>query len=112
MTFVFGNRASFWICAAIVAHTLWTSAAPAMTYPLYAMQWGLTTTITAAIFAIYPITVVFTLILFSNLPELFGTRKTMLAGLAGSIAGVFLFVFAANLFMLFAGRILWASAWV
>ena len=29
-----GRRASFWVTAAVVAHTLWTSAAPSMTYPL------------------------------------------------------------------------------
>jgi hypothetical protein len=41
-----GRSASFWVSAAVVAHTLWTSAAPAMTYPLYAAQWGLTPTAT------------------------------------------------------------------
>ncbi len=53
-----GQPASFWVAAAVVAHTIWTSAAPAMTYPLYAAEWGLNTTQTAAIFAIYPIVVV------------------------------------------------------
>jgi thiol:disulfide interchange protein len=30
----------------VVAHTLWTSAAPAMTYPLFAEEWHLTHTVT------------------------------------------------------------------
>lgn len=62
--YTFGRRASFWTAAAVVAHTLWTSAAPAMTYPLYAREWGLTPLATTAIFAIYPIFVVMVLVGF------------------------------------------------
>jgi hypothetical protein len=46
-----GHRAGFWVRAAVAGYTLWTSAAPAMTYPLYAAKWGLTSTVTTAIFA-------------------------------------------------------------
>jgi len=49
------QRASFWVAAGVVVHTLWTSAAPAMTYPLFAEVWHLTHTFTTGIFAIYPI---------------------------------------------------------
>jgi hypothetical protein len=52
-----GQRASFWVAAGVVAHTLWTSAAPAMTYPLFAEEWHLTHTVTTGVFAIYPIVV-------------------------------------------------------
>jgi hypothetical protein len=44
-----GRRAGFWVMTAVGAHTLWTSAAPSMTYPLYASEWGLTRTATTAI---------------------------------------------------------------
>jgi hypothetical protein len=52
-----GRRASFWVAAGVVGHTLWTRAAPAMTYPLLAEEWHLTHTVTTGIFAIYPIIV-------------------------------------------------------
>jgi hypothetical protein len=39
------QRASFWVATAVVAHTLWTSAAPSMTYQLYASEWNLTHTV-------------------------------------------------------------------
>jgi hypothetical protein len=39
---VLGQRASFWVSAGVVTHIFWTSAAPAMTYRLYAEQWHLT----------------------------------------------------------------------
>ncbi|WP_028221370.1 hypothetical protein [Paraburkholderia oxyphila] len=65
------RRASFWVSAGVVAHTLWTSAAPAMTYRLYASEWHLTPTTTAEIFAIYPVVVVSVLILFGGTMTLF-----------------------------------------
>ena len=58
MPIVLGRRASLYVSAGVVAHTLWTSAAPAMTYRLYAQEWHLSHTVTAEIFAIYPIVVV------------------------------------------------------
>jgi DNA end-binding protein Ku len=45
--FILGRRASLLVSAAVVSHTLWTSAAPALTYGLYAEEWHLTHTVTA-----------------------------------------------------------------
>ncbi len=59
---VLGRRASLWVSAGVVAHTLWTSAAPAMTYRLYAQEWHLSHTVTTGIFAVYPIVVVAVLV--------------------------------------------------
>ncbi|MGP4669515.1 MFS transporter [Agrobacterium pusense] len=96
---------AFWVCAGVVAHTLWTSAAPAMTYPLYAQQWNLTPTVTTAIFAVYPIVVVVILLLFGDVSDFFGRRITMLVGLAASMLGVLLFAIAPNVETLFVGRV-------
>src|SRR5580692_8383018 len=86
--FVLSRRASFWVSAGVVAHTLWTSAAPAMVYRIYAEEWQLAPTTTTAIFAIYPIVVVLTLLGFGDLSDHIGRRATMLIGLAASLAGV------------------------
>ena len=99
-----GRRAGFQVAAAVVAHTLWTSAAPALTYPLYAARWHLTTTVTTGMFAVYPVVVVLTLLLFGNLSDRVGRRATILAGVAASLLGVGLFAVAPGVAWLYAGR--------
>lgn len=99
------NAQAFRVCAGVVAHTLWTSAAPAMTYPLYAQQWNLTPTVTTAIFAVYPIVVVAMLVIFGDVSDFIGRRTTMLLGLASSITGVLLFAVAPDVETLFVGRV-------
>ena len=104
--FVLSRRASFWVAAGVVAHTLWTSAAPAVVYRIYAEEWHLAVTTTTAIFAIYPIVVVLTLLGFGDLSDHIGRRMTLLIGLAASLAGVFAFAVAPDVIWLFAGRAL------
>jgi MFS family permease len=102
--YALGKRAAFWVSAGVVGHTLWISAAPSMTYPLYAAEWSLTPTVTSAIFAVYPIVVVSALLLFGNLSDQIGRRPTMLLGLAASLAGALLFAVAPTVAWVFAGR--------
>ena len=101
---VLGRRASFLTATAIVAHTIWTSAAPALTYPLYAQHWHLTTFTTTAIFAVYPVFVVLVLVLFGNLSDHIGRRETMLIGLSFSAVGSLLFAVAPDVDWIFFGR--------
>jgi predicted MFS family arabinose efflux permease len=104
--FVLGRHASLLVSAGVVSHTLWTSAAPALTYGLYAQQWHLTHTVTAGIFAIYPIAVVVMLVGFGGISDQIGRRATMLAGLFASLAGALLFAVAPDVWWVFAGRAL------
>jgi predicted MFS family arabinose efflux permease len=103
---VLGRRASLAVAAGVVAHTLWTSAAPAMAYRLYAADWHLSHTVTAGIFAIYPIVVVAVLTGFGDLSDHIGRRATMLMGLAASLAGTVLFAIAPSVGWLFLARAL------
>jgi hypothetical protein len=109
--FVLGRRASLLVSAGVVGHTLWTSAAPALTYGLYAQEWHLTHTVTAEIFAVYPIGVVVMLVGFGGISDQIGRRATMLAGLVASLVGALLFAVAPDVWWVFAGRALMASAW-
>jgi MFS family permease len=75
-----------------------------MSYPLYAAEWHLTPAITTAIFAVYPLAVVSTLILFGDMSDYIGRRKTMLLGLAASLVGVLFFAVAPTVSWIFVGR--------
>jgi MFS family permease len=99
-----GRRASFWVAAAVVAHTLWTSAAPAMIYPLFAEEWHLTHTVTTGVFAIYPIVVAAVLVGFGDVSDYIGRRTAILWGVGASLAGTLLFALAPDVLWLFAGR--------
>src|ERR1700756_2064035 len=103
---VLGRRASLLVSAGGVSHTLWTSAAPALTYGLYAQEWHLSHTVTAGIFAIYPIGVVVMLVGFGGISDQIGRRATMLAGLFASLVGALLFAVAPDVWWVFAGRAL------
>src|SRR5271167_839102 len=92
--FVFGRRGSLLVSAGVVAHTLWTSASPALTYQLYAQEWHLTHTVTAAVFAIYPIGVAVMLVGFGGISDRIGRRATMLAGVFASLVGTLMLAVA------------------
>ncbi|CAN5355796.1 MFS transporter [soil metagenome] len=98
------RRASFAVSAAIVGLALWTSGAPAITYPLYAEEWHLTTTTTTVIFALYPIALVVSLAIVGNLSDYIGRRSAMLLGLTASFIGVLMFAVAPSVGWLFVGR--------
>jgi predicted MFS family arabinose efflux permease len=101
---VLGRRASLFVSIGVVTHTLWTSAAPALTYRLYAQEWHLSHTTTATIFAIYPLVVVAVLLSLGDLSDHIGRRSTMLLGLIASLIGALCFAIAPDVAWLFAGR--------
>ena len=100
------RRASFWTAASVAGLSLWTSAAPTTTYPLYASAWHLTPTATTAIFAVYPVVLVAFLLVFGQLSDYIGRRATMLYGVGGLLAGVLLFAIAPSVAWVYAGRAL------
>jgi MFS family permease len=104
--FVLGRRASLAVAAGVAAHTLWTSAAPALTYRLYAEEWHLTYTATTGIFAVYPIAVVAVLVGFGGISDHIGRRAAMLFGLGASLVGAVFFAVAPDVWWVFAGRAL------
>lgn len=98
------SRASFLTAAAVVAIALWASGSPAMVYPLYEQSWSLSATTITEIFAVYPVVMVLTLVVFGSLSDSLGRRAAMLAGLASIMAGVLAFALAPDVAWLFVGR--------
>jgi len=93
---VLSRRASFWVSLGVAMHTLWTSAAPALSYRLYAEEWHLSPIQTTGAFAIYPLFVVGTLILLGDLSDHVGRRWTMLTALVFSLIGALTLAWAIN----------------
>jgi len=102
--FILGRRASLVVSTGVAGHTLWASAAPALTYRLYAQEWHLTPTATTAIFAVFPIAVVAMLVGFGGISDQIGRRAAMLLGLGASLVGAVLFAVAPDVWWIFAGR--------
>lgn len=99
------SRASFLTAAAVVAIALWASGSPAMVYPLYEQSWSLSATTITEIFAVYPVVMVLTLVVFGTLSDSVGRRVAMLAGLASIMVGVLAFALAPDVTWLFIGRL-------
>jgi MFS family permease len=99
-------RASFATAAAVAGLALWASGAPSVVYPLYASQWGLAPSVTSLIFAIYPLALIPTLIVFGNLSDYIGRRSTILLGVAALALGSVAFGLAPDLTWVLIGRAL------
>jgi len=102
---VLSTRASFWAAAAVVVIALWASGAPSIIYPVYVAEWALTPIVITAIFAVYPITLVITLIIFGGISDYVGRRATLLAGLGAMALGILVFALAPDVSWLFVGRV-------
>ena len=100
------RRGSFAAGAAVAGIALWASAAPTMVYPQYADAWALSTATTSALFAVYPLALVPTLVIFGNLSDSIGRRATILVGLAALAAGSVAFGLAQDVSWAFVGRAL------
>jgi len=99
-----GRRGGLWVSVGVAAHTLWTSAAPALAYRLFATEWHLTHLQTTGIFAAYPLAVVATLGLLGGLSDQIGRRATMLLGVLASLVGTLLFSVAPSVVWLCMAR--------
>lgn len=85
-------------------HTLWTSAAPALSDRLYAEEWHLSPVQATGVPAIYPLFVVGTRIVLGGLSDHVGRRWTMLAALVRSFIGALTLAWALNINWLLAAR--------
>jgi len=102
--FVLGRRTSLIVSAMVAGHALWASAAPALTFRLYAQEWHLTYTATTGIFAVFPIAVVAILVGFGGISDQIGRRAAMLLGLGASFVGAVLFATAPDFWWVLVGR--------
>jgi predicted MFS family arabinose efflux permease len=100
------RRAAFWSLAAVLCLLFVATAAPAPLYGVYQDEWHFSVTTLTAVFAVYALVLLVTLLMLGSASDYFGRRRTIVAGLAvyGMACGVFLA--AEDVATLFVGRAL------
>jgi MFS family permease len=100
------RRAAFWLLAAVLCLLFVATAAPAPLYGVYQAEWHFSVTTLTAVFAVYALVLLVTLLMFGSVSDYFGRRRTIVAGLAayGMACGVFLA--AGDVWALFVARAL------
>jgi MFS family permease len=86
------RRSAFWLIAGVFCLLFVATAAPAPLYRVYQAQWRFSAVTLTAVFAVYALVLVVTLLMFGSVSDSFGRRGTIIAGLAayGMACGVFL----------------------
>jgi len=90
----------------VLAVLLFASAAPAPLYVVYQAEWRFSATTLTAVFAIYALALLVTLLFLGSLSDYLGRRPVIIAGLAIDAVACALFLVAHGVDLLFAARAL------
>jgi MFS family permease len=96
----------FALVAGIVSLALFASATPTPLYADYAADWGFSTPVLTAVYAVYAIGVLSTLLLIGRLSDQVGRRPVLLGALGALLVAIVLFMVARSVEWLFAARAL------
>jgi hypothetical protein len=94
---------AFWVTVALIALFLYASTAPTPLYGVYQAKWGFSAATLTAVFAIYILFLLVTLLVFGSLSDHVGRRPLTMAAIAVDVAasGLFLVADATNAFKVF-----------
>jgi MFS family permease len=96
----------FALVAGIVSLALFASATPSPLYADYAADWGFSTPVLTAVYAVYAVGVLTTLVLIGRLSDEIGRRPVLLGALGALLVAILLFMLASSVEWLFAARAL------
>lgn len=99
-----GPGLAFALTAGVIGLCLAASALPSPLYKLYAAQWQLPASTMTLIYATYCFGVLASLLVFGRVSDTWGRRPVIMVGLAGLLASMVVFMFAADAAWLFAAR--------
>lgn len=102
----FPRVAAFWLVAAMLGFVLLTSAAASPLYAVYQAQWEFSATTLTAVFSIYAIFLLGTLLVFGSVADYVGRRPVILAALAITAIASAVFLAADGVGLLYAARAL------
>lgn len=100
------REAGFVAVAYAFGVTMLSTTLPTPLYPLYRKEFRFSELTVTLVYAAYAIGVLAALIAFGNVSDAIGRRRVLLPGLAAAVLSAVVFLTAANLPMLFVGRVL------
>jgi MFS family permease len=100
----------FWLVAGGFFLLFFAAAAPSPLYGVYRAQWGFSAVTLTAVFAVYALLLLVTLLIFGSASDYLGRRPLILAGLVMTAGACGLFLAAHGVGLLFAGRALHGAA--
>jgi MFS family permease len=104
------RAAGFWLVAAVFFLLLFSSAAASPLYRVYQAQWRFSATTLTAVFAVYVLVLLLTLLVFGSLSDYLGRRRVIAVALAAGAGACGLFLAAHDVGLLFAARALQGAA--
>jgi MFS family permease len=104
------RAAGFWLVAGVFFLMLVTSAAASPLYGVYQAQWRFSATTLTAVFAVYVLVLLLTLLVFGSLSDYLGRRPVIAVALAAGAGACGLFLAAHGVGLLFAARALQGAA--
>jgi hypothetical protein len=104
------RAAGFWLVAGVLFLLLFASAAASPLYSVYQAEWHFSATTLTAVFAVYVLVLLVTLLVFGSLSDYLGRRRVMAVALAAGAGACGLFLAAHGVGLLFAARALQGAA--
>jgi MFS family permease len=98
--------AAFWLEAGALALVFFAAGAPSPLYAVYRARWHFSTTTLTAVFAIYALFLLVTLLLLGSVADYLGRRPVIVASLTITAGACGLFLAARGIGLLFAARAL------
>jgi hypothetical protein len=100
------GAAGFWLIAVLMVLFMYAAAAPTPLYRVYQAQWGFSAATLTAVFAIYVLFLLVTLLTFGSLSDHIGRRPVIMVAVAVDVVAFVLFLLAHGVGVLFAARAL------
>src|SRR5579863_4843556 len=100
------SRAAFWLVAGVLCLLFCAAGAPSPLYGIYRAQLGFSATTLTAVFAIYALVLLATLLVFGSVSDYLGRRRVILAALVVTAGACAVFLAAHSVGLLFAARAL------
>jgi MFS family permease len=107
---VLPRLAGFWLVAGVFILLFFSTAAPSPLYGVYQAEWGFSAITLTAVFAVYALVLMITLLMFGSVSDYVGRRRVILASLAMAAGACGLFLAADGVGLLFAARALQGAA--